>query len=229
MNIPELTQEQREAIYAEELAKKKSQERKLEDDRKAWKELAGETADDLGEMLFESFLAMQSAKQEVYKRADQAIKLKIELYGDKDQQSHKLSGKKFKVQLGRNATDGHDDTMASGIAKCEEYVSSLIENEGKREIILVLREALSVDKNGKMDSKQIIKLTKLANEIDNPVFTDGVKIILEAYEKSLTSYFVKLERKNELGGWSKCTLSFSGAPFPEGFTTDLFSDKELNS
>ena len=225
MNVPELTQEQRDAIFAEELAKKKSQEQKIDDDRKAWKELSGETADSLGQMLFESFLAMQSAKKEVYQRAEQAIKLKIELFGGKEQRSHKLSGKKFKIQLGRNITDGQDDTMESGIAKCEQYVKSLIKKEANKEVVICLNGLLRGGDDSKMDSKRIIELTKYANELNNPGFSDGVRIIQEAYERNLTSYYVKLEYKNDFGGWSKCSLSFSGAPFPEGFTTDLFAEE----
>jgi hypothetical protein len=222
MDITKLTQKQRDAIFKEELNKKRNQELKIDEDRRAWKELATEQADKMGAILYEFFQYMMKLKQQTYEDLNDILKMKIELFGGIEQKSHKLSGKKYKIQLGRNAIDGHDDTMESGVEKCEKFLESLIKNEANKEIIIILKGLLKSDRDRKMDSKRILELTKFANELNNPEFSDGVKIIQDAYERYMTSYFVKLEYRNEVGAWSACALNFSSAPFPDGFETELF-------
>ena len=222
MKLPELTQEQLDALYERESAKRKTSEQKVDDDRKAAKELCSEAADTHGSLLYEIVMAMTTGKTKVYSGCKEAIDLKIKYFGGADQKSHTLTGENYKIQLGRNTIDGHDDTMESGIAKCEQYVESLIKNEASKAIISTLNTLLKGDKERKMDSGRIMELSKLANDYNDPLFSDGVRIIQQAYEKVMTSYSLKLSRKNEWGAWIVCAMSFSAAPFPEGFTTPLF-------
>jgi predicted RND superfamily exporter protein len=226
MDLTQITQEQRDAIFKEELNKKRIQELKTEGDRKTWKEMAAEQADTFGDDLFEISETLITAKAKTFSFFSDILKLKIELFGGSEQKSHTISGKKYKIQLGRNTIDGHDDTMQSGIEKCEKFLESLIKSEANKEIIIILKGLLKSDRDKKMDSKRILELTKFANELNNPEFLDGVKIIQDAYERSMTSYFVKLESKNEQGAWANIPLSFSSVPFPDGFETDLFKGEE---
>ncbi|MCT4614545.1 MAG: hypothetical protein N4A49_06685 [Marinifilaceae bacterium] len=222
MNIINLNEEQRKEIFEQELEKREKERYKLDRDRRTWKELASENTDLIGARLYELHYSMMRLKKETYEYLDDIVKMKLDLFGGENQKSHKLSGKNYRIQLGRNKIGGHDDTMYAGVIKCQRYIDSLIKDDLKPELVICLRALLKSDGNMSMDASRILELTRFANELDNNEFADGVRIIQNAYESYLTSYFVKLEYRDELGIWKACSLNFSSVPFPEDFKTDLF-------
>ncbi|MCL2246196.1 MAG: DUF3164 family protein, partial [Lentimicrobiaceae bacterium] len=65
------------------------------------------------------------------------------------------------------------------------------------------------NKDGVLKASRVLELEKLANRVNNPEFTDGLRIIKEAYKPMKTCQFVSVKYKDETGNEKTLPLSMS--------------------
>lgn len=211
MNV-EMTEQERKEFEAYKLQKQEAEKKaRIEKEKEEYKR----TVSGLVEEVFLKVEAlsdkMSNVKKEVYDTFNTVIDLKKELYNVKDSQNwHTFINEDFtkRITIGRNVTVGYDDTVNEGIQKVKEFITSLAGDDEKTQMLVntVLR-LLSKDKKGNLKPEKVLELEKLAEDYNNEEFTEGVKIIRDAYKPQYTKQFVKAEYKDERGEWQNVPMN----------------------
>lgn len=219
INIDQLTEEQQEQIARQYAEKKKNENKKREDDRKAYKDLVNETVPALIGQIKDLSTLLSEVKADIYENFEQLMKLKFDLFDVKDeQQSHSFTTTdgKYTIVIGYNVNDGWDDTVSAGIAKINQYIQSLV-GVGNQDTITIINHLLKRDDKGNLKSSRVLELSKLADKLKNKEFKDGVDIIRKAHRPVRSSFFVKAWEVSKTGDKVFFPLSISSVPFPEEF------------
>ena len=66
-----------------------------------------------------------------------------------------------------------------------------------------------MQKDGVLKASRVLELEKLANKVNNVEFTDGLRIIKEAYKPAKTCQFVTVKYKDSNGVEQTLPLSMS--------------------
>lgn len=215
LNPAELSDEQLEALLAERRKKKEQQ-------RDAYKSLTEESVPVAIEKLVAASQFLQQTKMEVFSFFNDLLQLKSEVYGVKDgQQSHTFSDDKSSITIGYRVNEGWDDTVGAGIKKVTNFIQSLAKDQVSGELVEMVFNLLKKDAKGNLRTSRVIELEKLAIKFNNPEFTDGVKIIMNAYKPVRSVWFIEATTTNTNGDKVSIPLSISAVDFPEGFEFDL--------
>jgi hypothetical protein len=212
MNIENLTQEELVELSAKLEARKKEYEKKIQEDRETYKKLVSETVLNLWSELEAVSGRMMVAKGLVFESFEDALKLKKDAYGIKDnQQSYTFSTEdgKRSITIGHRIVDRYDETVTAGISKVKEYVKSLAKDEASAALVDTILNLLKPNKDGVLKASRVLELEKLANRVNNAEFTDGLRIIKEAYKPTKTCQFVTVKYKDEKGAEHTLPLSMS--------------------
>lgn len=208
----EMTAEQAEAfkLFQEKQAKEDAAKKRKED-REAYAQLVdNEVATAIPELrsLSEQMLAV---KRKVYENFSEVLKMKSDVLKlTKDtQRTHTFthSDGKMRLTLGYNCIDDYRDTVNEGIAIVKQYIESLATDEKSKELVATILQLLSRDGTGNLKASRVLQLRKLADKSDNDQFKEGVQIIEEAYQPSLTKQFIRAEWKDEHNKWHIIPLS----------------------
>ena len=214
MNIKDLTPEQRAALRAE-LEAQDAKERAARDEREAeYKRLSAETVDDLRPRLMAMSAGIAEVKALAVKELSTLIGLKEDLFGVKDgQKSHTFMNAAgyFRITIGSYYRDAWDETVGSGEAKIREAIRTLGKDENSEALVDAVLTLLSKDKAGNLKIKSVWQLQRLAERIQNDDFTEGLRIIREAYRPERTKTFVMAEEKNAMGAWVSIPLGMTEA------------------
>lgn len=214
MNIKDLTPEQRAALRAE-LEAQDAKERAARDEREAeYKRLSAETVDDLRPRLMAMSAGIAEVKALAVKELSTLIGLKEDLFGVKDgQKSHTFmnAAGDFRITIGSYYRDAWDETVGSGEAKIREAIRTLGKDENSEALVDAVLTLLSKDKAGNLKIKSVWQLQRLAERIQNDDFTEGLRIIREAYRPERTKTFVTAEWKNPQGAWVNVPLGMTEA------------------
>ena len=212
MDIQNLTPEQLTELEAQIAARKKAAEQKVKDDRDAYKELVNETVNALWADLGDLSGTMVQTKNRVFDSFARALELKKEAYGTKDeQQSHTFTtadGKRS-ITIGHRVVDRYDETVTSGINKVKRYVESLAKDDESAALVDAILNLLKPNKDGVLKASRVLELEKIANRVNDEEFTDGLRIIKEAYRPMKTRQFVTVKYKDRLGNDHTLPLSMS--------------------
>ena len=212
MDIENLTPEQLAELEAKIESRKKEAAQKLQNDRVTYKELVNETVNDLWAALENVSSTMVATKNRVFDSFIKALELKKEAYGIKDnQQSHTFTtvdGNRS-ITIGHRIVDRYDETVTAGIAKVKEYVKSLAKDDDSAALVETILNLLKPNKDGELKASRVLELEKLANRVNNPEFTDGLRIIKEAYKPTKTCQFVTVKYKDQNGSEKTLPLSMS--------------------
>lgn len=214
MNIKDLTPEQRAELRAE-LEAQDAKERAARDEREAeYKRLSAETVDDLRPRLMAMSAGIAEVKALAVEELSTLIGLKEDLFGVKDgQKSHTFmnAAGDFRITIGSYYRDAWDETVGSGEAKIREAIRTLGKDENSEALVDAVLTLLSKDKAGNLKIKSVWQLQRLAERIQNDDFTEGLRIIREAYRPERTKTFVMAEEKNAMGAWVSIPLGMTEA------------------
>lgn len=214
MNIKDLTPEQRAELRAE-LEAQDAKERAARDEREAeYKRLSAETVDDLRPRLMAMSAGIAEVKALAVEELSTLIGLKEDLFGVKDgQKSHTFmnAAGDFRITIGSYYRDAWDETVGSGEAKIREAIRTLGKDENSEALVDAVLTLLSKDKAGNLKIKSVWQLQRLAERIQNDDFTEGLRIIREAYRPERTKTFVTAEWKNPQGAWVNVPLGMTEA------------------
>lgn len=211
-------------MTAEELAQwqalKEKQERELKaqkakEDRDAYRALAASVVDEAFPRLKELSEKLSAEKQITYDSFGVVIDTKNEVVGlsSPGQRSHSFlsSDGRSRIILGHYQRDGWDDTVEVGIAKVKEYITSLAGDEKTRELVEIILDLLSRDKQGNLQADKVLLLEKYTETIDNENFREGVTIIKESFRPVRTKDFIRAQEKTGMGKWVDIPLGITEA------------------
>ena len=200
-------------------------------DRSAYKEAVEETVPKLLLSLAGASSTLTNVKTDLFNTINALLSLKNDVYGIRDgQQSHTFSDSTGNtVSVGYRVTDGWDDTVNSGIAKINEFMTFLATDTKSATLVKTINNLLKKDAKGNLKANRVIELQQMAEEFQSPLFNDGIDIIVKGYKPVKSCYFVEASYTDETGKKQNVPLSISAADFAEGTNLDLSFFKTLKS
>ena len=202
----EMTEQERKEFEAYKQQKEEAEKKaRIEKEKADYKKTVSELVEELFPRVQQVSKNIAGVKKEVYNTFMTVIDIKKELYNVKEGQNwHTFINEDMtkRITIGRNVSIGYDDTVNEGIQKVKEFITSLAgEDEKTQMLVSTVLRLLSKDKKGNLKPEKVLELEKLAEDYNNEEFTEGVKIIRDAYKPQYTKQFVKAEYKDERGEW----------------------------
>lgn len=162
--------------------------------------------------------ALKEQKETVYARFAEVVRMKHELFGQKDggQWSHTFSSTDgtMRIRVGSHTLDKYDDTADAGIDMVCAYISGLAGDDPKtRSLVDMVLKLLQKDnKTQQLKASRVLQLDRLAQESGNDQFIEGVSIIKAAYRPEESKRYIVAEIKNpETNKWEPIPLGMTEA------------------
>ena len=209
-----MTAEERErfeAWKAEDEKKRAAEERKRQ--RGEYAEMVDDEIRTAIPQLLQLSDEIKTVKEAVFGNFDAILRMKAEILGlTKDnQRSHTFtnSDSTLRITLGVNCIDGYRDTVEDGIAMVKEYIESLAKDDTSKALVNAVRRLLSRDGQGNIKASRVLQLRKMADESGDERFLDGVRIIEESYQPTVTKRYIRAEYKDDKGAWRYIPLDMT--------------------
>ncbi len=200
--------------YKAEKAEKDA-EQKAKEDRDAYKQLVDETIECCIPELIEVSDNIKLVKKTALDNFKGVLEMKEEIFGKKrdDQQSHTFTNSESnkRITLGVYMTDGYRDTVNEGIAIVKECLEGLGQDDKSKALVQMVLQLLARDAKGTLKASRIVQLRKTAQEIADKRLLEGVRIIEESYQPSVSKQYIKAEVKDEIGAWVSIPLGMTEA------------------
>lgn len=132
---------------------------------------------------------------------------------DDGQRSHTFTNSKGdkRITLGVYLIDGYRDTVEDGIAIVREELEKLGTNDESKALVNMVLRLLAKDVKGTLKASRIVQLRRTASDIGNKRILEGVAIIEESYQPTVSKQFIRAEVKNEIGAWVSIPLGMTEA------------------
>ena len=210
MDIANMTPQQRAELKAQLEAQEAAEKQKRLDDTNAYKDLVSGFCHRTKDKLLALSGMMRQHKDEVFNDVASIIQLKEALYNVKvDRHSNSFTADGITVSLGRRTNDGWDDTVEAGIAKVKEFLATLAKDDDSAKLYKAVMQLLSKDRKGNLKASSMLQLERYAAEWNDPLFSEGVQIIREAYRPVETCDFISVTYKDEDGKVHAIPLSLA--------------------
>lgn len=210
----EMTAEERkefEAFRAEREKRRREAERKQQ--RQEYATLVDEEIAAAIPKLREVSEMLKKVKETIFGNFDAILKMKSEIIGmvREEQSSHTFtnSDSTLRVILGVNTIDGYRDTVEDGIAMVKGYIESLAKDDATKALVKAVLRLLSRDGQGNIKASRVLQLRKMAEDSGNEQFLEGVKIIEEAYQPTISKKYIRAQYKNDNGAWCYIPLGMT--------------------
>lgn len=186
-------------------------------ERNAYKDLVNQELPQIAEPLKMLSENISKVKLFAFESLKTLLDLKCKAYDVKDtQQSHTFSDNKGNtISYGFRIIDGWDDTVTAGIDKVREFISSLAKDEATGKLVHAVNQLLKKDAKGNLKASRVLELTKLAEEFNDPNFTDAVNIIRQSYKPQRSAFFIDASYTDAQGKKVNIPLSISAVDFPK--------------
>lgn len=214
MEQVQMTAEERqryEAWKAEDEKKRAAEERKRQ--RGEYANMVDDEIRTAIPQLREMSEALKTVKDTIFGNFDAVLKMKSEILGltRDDQRSHTFttSDSTLRLTLGVNCIDGYRDTVEDGIAMVKKYIESLAKDDNSRALVNAVLRLLSRDGQGNIKASKVLQLRKMADDSGDERFIEGVKIIEESYQPTVTKRYIRAEYKDEKGAWRYIPLDMT--------------------
>ena len=217
-----------EAFQAEQAKKEAAELRKQQ--RETYAQMVDEELATAIPELMNLSAGIKTVKDTVFGNFAAIIDMKADLFGTKDggQYSHTFtnSDSTLRLTLGVNTVDGYRDTLEDGIAMVRGYIESLATDDKTQALVSAVLRLLSRDGQGNLKASRVLQLRKMAEDSGDDQFLEGVRIIEESYQPSITRRYIRAQRKDpKTGAWVNIPLGITDvdlllenetAPEPEG-------------
>ena len=199
-----------------EKAKREAEEKHAQE-VKTYKELVDEAVNLTVPEAQDISRILEQKKAAIFERFHSIISMKDELFSG----SSKAKDGRFtdtftnknstaRVTLGFNTNDAYDDTYTAGVEKVKEYIQSLASDDKSRQLAEMVNTLLMErSKAGQLKAQNVLRLESMANEIGDPTFIEGMRIIRDAYRPDRTKQFVKVEVKDASGKFQTISLNMT--------------------
>lgn len=208
LKLQDLTPEQKAALKAEMQA----EEAASKNERKKYKEIASECVVEIVKELSLIATSMKESKTKAFDTLRTLAISKGEVFDVKDtQKTHTFTtiDGSMRILMGVREINSWDGTEETGVAKIKEYLKTLITDAKAARLVEMVNSMLKPDKNGSLDPRRIMELSKMADDAGNDLFTDGINIINQAYSLTGTQVFLEASVKDKLGKWKNINKDFS--------------------
>ncbi len=200
------------AFQAEKV--KKAEEERVKAEREQYKQLVDEEIDASIPILLSISDEIKKSKSQVMENFKTILQMKSELFKTKvkdDQRSHTFTNSEGnkRISLGVHVTDGYRDTVEDGIAIVKEYISSLAHDEKTEALVNMVFRLLARDAKGTLKASRIVQLRKVAQDVGDERFLEGVRIIEDSYQPEISKQFIRAEIKTENGVWKTIPLGMT--------------------
>lgn len=190
----------------------KAKKQKINAERDMYKSIVSDTVQESFKPLVGLSKHILNVKKKVFDNFESVVEMKNEIYGMKEsQQSHtftSLDGT-ISIKIGHRVTESFDDTLSAGIVKIKTYMSSLAKDTESAALVETIMDLLKKDAKGNLKANRVLELRKLANRVQNEEFSDGIRIIEEAYKPVKSCQFIEVKFKDEHGKEHALPLSIS--------------------
>ncbi|WP_297070463.1 DUF3164 family protein [uncultured Duncaniella sp.] len=214
MEQVQMTAEERqryEAWKAEDEKKQAAAERKRQ--REEYATMVDDEINTAIPQLRELSESIKTVKDTVFGNFDAILKMKAEILGltKDDQRSHTFtnSDSSLRITLGVNCIDGYRDTVEDGIAMVKAYIESLATDDKSKVLVSAVLRLLSRDGQGNLKASRVLQLRKMAEESGDERFIEGVRIIEESYQPTVTKRYIRAEYKDSKGAWRYIPLDMT--------------------
>ena len=197
-------------IKAEE--DRQAAQKRAKQDRELYKQMVDDEVNNSLPILQELSADIKTVKQTVLDNFKSVLAMKAELFKTRtEQRTHTFTNSEGdkRIILGQYTTDGYRDTVEDGIAIVKEYISSLAADEKTQALVNMVFRLLSRDQKGTLKASRIVQLRKIADEIGNDRFLEGVRIIEESYQPEISKQFIRAEVKDENDQWRPISLGMT--------------------
>lgn len=200
-----------EAWKAEDEKKQAAAERKRQ--REEYATMVDDEINTAIPQLRELSEAIRTVKDTVFGNFDAILKMKAEILGltKDDQRSHTFtnSDSTLRISLGVNCIDGYRDTVEDGIAMVKAYIESLATDDKSKVLVSAVLRLLSRDGQGNLKASRVLQLRKMAEESGDERFIEGVRIIEESYQPTVTKRYIRAEYKDSKNAWRYIPLDMT--------------------
>lgn len=196
IDLSKLSTEQRKAFKAELAEQDKAEKQKRKADLATLKALSADYVDVYVDRLVSHRDETEHIIDVLFKDATRLVDLKEVLYGVKvkDQESHTftLADGSASLTIGYNVNIGFDGTESAGIEKIKSFLVSLATDDEKNVKLTkaVHRLLKPKAKTGQFNPSSIIELSNMREDFNDPLFDEGLDIIIAAQQKRKNSMFV---------------------------------------
>ena len=178
---------------------RRAAQNKAKQDRELYKQMVDDEVNNSLPILQELSADIKTIKQTVLDNFKSVLAMKAELFKTRtEQRTHTFTNSEGdkRIILGQYTTDGYRDTVEDGIAIVKEYISSLAADEKTQALVNMVFRLLSRDQKGTLKASRIVQLRKIADEIGNDRFLEGVRIIEESYQPEISKQFFRADVKD---------------------------------
>lgn len=202
-----------EVFKAEQARKAREQKRK--ENREAYAAIVDEQIEDAIPKLLELSEGISALKTTVLSNFQQVLAMKSEIMemSRPGQYSHTFtnSAADKRITLGVNTVDAYRDTVEDGIEMVRRFIESLAKDDNSRALVNAVMRLLSRDQRGTLKASRVLQLRKMAEESGDEQFREGVRIIEESYQPTITKTYIRAERKDKNGAWKTIPLGMTEA------------------
>lgn len=196
-----------------ELAKQIEAEKQAEKQKKlTYKQIVSDTVNSVFERLQAAADMLGDSKQNAFNELNALLDTKLEVYDVPDnQKTHTFTntdGSK-RIVIGVQPVSRWDGTESAGIEKITQFVNSLIHDTNSEKLVSMVMNFLKKDRAGYLNPNRVLELYKLKDEINDPLFTEGVEIIMAAYAPVDSSKFIEAYEKAPDGKFKNLELRFA--------------------
>lgn len=193
---------------------KRAAEAKAKQERENYKQLVDDEIERSIPILMSISDSIKASKLQVLDNFRSIIDLKGDLFKTKvkdDQRSHTFTNSdgNMRITLGYYVSDDYRDTVENGIDMVKEYIAGLANDEKTQALVNMVFRLLARDAKGTLKASRIVQLRKIADEIGAEQMLNGVKIIEEAYQPSVSKQFIKAQVKDDKGEWKSIPLGMT--------------------
>lgn len=215
-----------EAFKAEKAKKEAAEQRRQA--RENYTALVDDELETTLPILLELHEHIKAVKSGVFGNFKTILDIKAEVVGFKEngQFSHTFtnSDSTKRVTLGVNTVDGWSDMAETGIAMVRKYLESLATDDKTKALVATILRLMAKDRQGNLNASKVLQLQKLADEVKDEQFSEGVKIIRESYQPTETRYYIRAQYRDPgTNAWRNIPLSITDVEMdkpgePEGET-----------
>ena len=200
-----------EAFKAEREKKRREEERKQQ--RQEYAALVDEEIATTIPMLRDVSEQLKAVKNTIYENFETILKMKAEIIPTvRDAQaSHTFTNSDgtLRIILGVNCIDGYRDTVEDGVAMVKEYIESLARDEATKSLVNAVLRLLSRDGQGNIKASRVLQLRKMAEDSGDERFLEGVRIIEESYQPTVSKRYIRAQYKDDKGAWCYIPLGMT--------------------
>lgn len=200
-----------EAFKAEREKKRRIEERKQQ--RQQYAALVDDEIATAIPQLRELSEQLKIVKEIIFGNFETILRMKSEITGvaRDGQYSHTFtnSDSTLRIILGVNCIDGYRDTVEDGVAMVKSYIESLAKDEATKSLVNAVLRLLSRDGQGNIKASRVLQLRKMAEDSKDERFLEGVRIIEESYQPTVSKKFIRAQYKDDKGAWRYIPLGMT--------------------